>query len=167
MTSPIVRQELALLAEVRRALEEHPEGPGASEASALQELERLREQLLSGRGADDRAAALLEYNRQEALVNQLRTGRERPRVAPDSPYFGHLRLREQGREWDICLGKATFIAGGVSVVDWRNAPVSGLFYRYEPGDAYDEEIAGRERAGEVVVRRTVTVRDGVLQRIDA
>lgn len=167
MTSPIVRQELALLAEVRRALAAHPEGAGASEASALRELERLREQLLSGRGADDRAAALLEYNRQEALVKQLRAGRDRPRVTPESPYFGHLRLRETGREWDICLGKGTFIAGGVSVVDWRNAPVSRLFYRYEQGDEYDEEIAGRERRGEVVVRRTVTVRDGVLQRIDA
>lgn len=167
MANRIVEEELALLAEVRRALQEHPEGAGASEASALAELERLREQLLSGRGADDRAAALLEYNRQEALVKQLRSARDRPRVAHDSPYFGHLRLREQRREWDICLGKATFIAGGVSVVDWRNAPVSRLFYRYEQGDEYDEEIAGREREGSVVVRRTVTVRDAVLQRVDA
>jgi DNA helicase-2/ATP-dependent DNA helicase PcrA len=167
MTTRIVEEELALLAEVRRALEAHPESAGPSDASALAELERLREQLLSGRGADDRAAALLEYNRQEALVKQLRTARERPRVAPDSPYFGHLRLREQGREWDICLGKATFIAGGVNIVDWRNAPVSRLFYRYEQGDDYDEEIAGRARQGTVVVRRTVTVRDGTLQRVDA
>jgi len=167
MTSPIVTEELALLAEVRRAIDENPEGSGASETSALAELERLREQLLSGRGADDRAAALLEYNRQEALVKQLRVGRDRPRVVPGSPYFGHLRLREQNREWDICLGKATFIAGGVSVVDWRNAPVSRLFYRYEQGDEYDEEIAGRARAGAVAVRRTVTVRDGALQRVDA
>lgn len=163
----IVAEELALLEQVLRALAEHPEGSGPSDSSALQELERLREQLLSGRGADDRAAALLEYNRQEALVRQLRSARERPRVAHDSPYFGHLRLREQGREWDICLGKATFIDGGVSIVDWRNAPVSRLFYRYEQGDEYDEEIAGRDRVGEVVTRRTVTVRDRALQRIDA
>ena len=100
-------------------------------------------------------------------MKQLRAGRDRPRVVPESPYFGHLRLREQNREWDICLGKATFIAGGVSVVDWRNAPVSRLFYRYEQGDEYDEEIAGRARAGKVAVRRTVTVRDGALQRVDA
>ncbi|HSP97095.1 MAG TPA: ATP-binding domain-containing protein [Candidatus Dormibacteraeota bacterium] len=167
MTSPIVSEELALLAAVRRALEEHPESAGPSEASALAELGRLREQLLSGRGADDRAAALLEYNRQEALVKQLRTARDRPRVAAESPYFGHLRLREQNREWDICLGKATFIAGGVSIVDWRNAPVSRLFYRYEQGDDYEEEIAGRARDGTVTVRRTVTVRGAALQRIDA
>jgi len=167
MAPTIVSEELALLEQVLRALVEHPEGSGPSESNALQELERLREQLLSGRGADDRAAALLEYNRQEALVKQLRTARDRPRVVHDSPYFGHLRLREQGREWDICLGKATFIDGGVSVVDWRNAPVSRLFYRYEQGEEYEEEIAGRNRTGTVVTRRTVTVRDRALQRIDA
>ncbi len=167
MTHRIVREELTLLEQVRRALAEHPEPTGPSESSAVQELERLREQLLSGRGTDDRAAALLEYNRQEALLRQIQSSRERPRVAPESPYFGHLRLREQNREWDICLGKATFIAGGVSVVDWRNAPVSGLFYRYEQGDEYEEEIAGRQRVGEVVARRTVAIRDGALRRVDA
>jgi len=167
MAHPIVEQELALLQEVRDALDAHQESSGPSETAALAELERLREQLLSGRGADDRAAALLEYNRQEALLRQLRTSRERPRVAPESPYFGHLRLREKGREWNVCLGKATFIQGDVSIVDWRNAPVSQLFYRYEQGDEYDEELVGRARTGTIVVRRTVTIRDASLRRVDA
>ncbi|MDX2169610.1 MAG: ATP-binding domain-containing protein [Deltaproteobacteria bacterium] len=167
MAHRIVDEEEALLAQTRAALAAHSEPTGPSETAAVAELERLREQLLSGRGADDRAAALLEFNRQEALLRQLRTSRERPRVAPESPYFGHLRLREKGREWDVCLGKATFIAGDVSIVDWRNAPVSQIFYRYEQGDDYDEELAGRERAGTVVARRTVTIRDASLRRVDA
>jgi DNA helicase-2/ATP-dependent DNA helicase PcrA len=167
MPHRIVEEELALLEDVRQALDAHQESRGPSESTALAELERLREQLLSGRGADDRAAALLEYNRQEALLRQLRSSRERPRVAPESPYFGHLRLREQGREWDVCLGKATFIEGGASIVDWRNAPVSQLFYRYEQGDEYDEELVGRQRTGTVVARRTVTIRDRTLRRVDA
>ncbi len=127
MAHRIVDEEEALLAQARAALATHVEPAGASEATAVGELERLREPLISGRGADDRAAALLEFNRQEALLRQLRSSRERPRVAPESPYFGHLRLREKGREWDVCLGKATFIAGEVSIVDWRNAPVSQIF----------------------------------------
>ena len=65
MRDPIVTEELALLDAVRRALEAHVESAGPSERTALRELERLREQLLSGRGADDRAAALLEYNRRQ------------------------------------------------------------------------------------------------------
>ncbi len=167
MPHPIVVAELSLLEQVRRALAEHSEPRGASQADAVSELERLREQLLSGRGADDRAAALLEYNRQEAVLREVRAARERPRVAIDSPYFGHLRLRENGREWDVCVGKATFIAGGVSVVDWRHAPVSRLFYRYEQDDEYEEELAGRLRVGRIAARRLVTIRDAVLRRVDA
>jgi DNA helicase-2/ATP-dependent DNA helicase PcrA len=167
MPHPIVVAELSLLEQVRRALVEHTEPRGASQADAVAELERLREQLLSGRGADDRAATLLEYNRQEALLREIRAARERPRVAIESPYFGHLRLRENGREWDICVGKATFIAGDVSVVDWRHAPVSRLFYRYEQGDEYEEDLAGRLRVGRVAARRTVTIRDAVLRRVEA
>ncbi|MEO8601877.1 MAG: UvrD-helicase domain-containing protein [bacterium] len=167
MAHRIIAEEQALLAQVRQALDTHEESPGPSESTAVAELERLREQLISGRGTDDRAAALLEFNRQEALLRQLRTSRQRARVAADSPYFGHLRLREQGREWDVCLGKATFIERGVSIVDWRNAPVSQLFYRYEQGDEYDEELVGRHRLGSVVARRTVTIRDSTLRRVDA
>ena len=29
------------------------------------------------------------------------------------------------------------------IVDWRHAPISRLFYRYQQGDEYEEEIAGR------------------------
>jgi DNA helicase-2/ATP-dependent DNA helicase PcrA len=88
-------------------------------------------------------------------------------VNVESPYFGHLRLREDSGEQEILLGKGTHLGGGVAIVDWRHAPVSRLFYRYRQGDAYDEEIAGREREGEILTRRTVTIRDRQLQRVDA
>ena len=37
--------------------------------------------------------------------------------------------------------------GGVQIVDWRNAPVSRLFYRYEEGDAYEERRVLAARLG--------------------
>jgi DNA helicase-2/ATP-dependent DNA helicase PcrA len=163
----VVTEELALLDAVRKAIERGSERSAPAEAAILRELERLRDELNSGRGATDRAALQWEWNRQSALLRQLRASREAPRVASESPYFGHLRLRENGREWDICLGKATYIEHGVSVVDWRNAPVSRLYYRYRQDDDYEEEIAGRTRSGVVVVRRAVAIRDGVLQRVEA
>ena len=163
----IVDEELALLDQVRTALQSGPGRAVPSEAAILRELERLQDELSSGRGADDRAALQWEWNRQSALLRQLRTSREAPRVPADSPYFGHLRVNEGGRDWDVCLGKGTFIDGGVSVVDWRNAPVSRLYYRYHQGDEYEEEIAGRTRTGSVVARRAVTIRDGTLRRIEA
>jgi DNA helicase-2/ATP-dependent DNA helicase PcrA len=88
-------------------------------------------------------------------------------VDPLSPYFAHLRLRENGAERDLCLGRATRIERGIRIVDWRNAPVSRIFYRYQQGDEYEEEFAGRAREGQVTARRTVRIRDGVLDRIEA
>ena len=78
-----------------------------------------------------------------------------------------LRLRENGKERDLCLGRATCVEGGLRIVDWRNAPVSRIFYRYQQGDDYEEEFAGRLREGVVAARRTVAIRDGELDRVEA
>ncbi len=89
---------------------------------------------------------------------------------PRSPYFGHLRLLEQGRgERDVLIGKTTLVDGkaGVRIVDWRHAPVSQIYYRYEEGAEYEETFGEREVEGKVLVRRTVTIDDGALLRISA
>jgi hypothetical protein len=45
--------------------------------------------------------------------------------------------------------------------------VSKIFYRYQQGDEYEEEFGGNARSGVVVARRSVRIRDGVLDRIEA
>src|SRR6185436_19073701 len=89
---------------------------------------------------------------------------------PRSPYFGHLRLREKDRgDRDVLIGKTTHIDGaaGVRIVDWRHAPVSQIYYRYEEGAEYEETFGEREVEGKVLARRTVTIDDGELLRISA
>jgi DNA helicase-2/ATP-dependent DNA helicase PcrA len=164
---PIIADELGLLEQVTRLLNEAPAPHQPSEASILAELERLREMLREGEKAEDRAALLEQWNRQMALLNQLRTSRQAPQVDRNSPYFAHLRLREGRNERDILIGKATRVQHGIRIVDWRNAPVSRIFYCYRQGEEFEEEIAGRAMTGEVVARRTVTIRDQTLERIDA
>ncbi len=166
---PIVAEELELLDRVVQSLDAPGSAAAASpsERALVQELERLKETLRDGTKTEDQPALLEQWHRHAALLEQLRTSRAQPRVSPDSPYFGHLRLREESGEQDILLGKGTHLGGGIAIVDWRHAPVSRLFYRYRQGDVFDEEIAGRERSGEVLVRRTVTIRDRRLQRVDA
>ncbi len=163
----IVEEEVELCARILEAIAEGPRSAGPSEADAVAELEQLRDELISGRGEEDRAALSAEYDRQSALLKRIRESQKRARISPDSPYFGHMRLKEDGRQWDICLGKATFIERGVSVVDWRNAPISKIFYRYQQGDDFEEEVSGRWREGELETRRTITIRDGKVCRIDA
>ena len=164
---PVVADELALLERVKGAIAEGSTRAAPSESAVVRELERLREQMLASHDPTDRAALSDQWNRQSSLLRQLQSARHSPEVRLDSPYFGHLRLREDGREWDLCLGKGTFIERGVTVVDWRNAPISRIFYRYRQGDEYEEDIAGRARTGEVAARRAVAIRDGALTRVDA
>ena len=163
----IVEEERALLDRVRAALAELPESRAASQAPLVRELERLRELMISGDEAKDSSALMEQYHHQSAVLDQLQRAGEPDKVDPDSPYFAHLRLEEGDAVRDLCLGKTTCLAKGVRIVDWRDAPISKIFYRYAQGDDFDEVIAGRERAGEVAVRRMVRIREGELERVQA
>jgi len=163
----IVDEELALLARVTALLEDLPAPRAPSEAPVVRELERLREILVSGQESKDLMALTEQWHRQTSLLRQLRRSRAAPAVDPTSPYFAHMRLREDGRERDLCLGRGTCIERGVRIVDWRNAPISRIFYRYRQGDDFEETFGGRVHTGEVLARRTVRIRDGRLDRIEA
>ena len=67
----------------------------------------------------------------------------------------------------MLIGPRTFVepGGGVQIVDWRNAPVSRLFYRYEEGDPYEERLGDRVVEGEILARRTVAIVEAELRRV--
>ncbi len=158
---------MSLLARISALLLDLPEPRTASEEPIVRELERLRSVMLSGDEHKDLSALTEQWHHQSSILRQLRKAAVVPKVDPKSPYFAHLRLRENGEERDLCLGKATCIERDVRIVDWRDAPISRIFYSYRQGEEYDEEIAGRERIGEVVVRRMLRIREGVLDRVQA
>jgi len=164
-TPPVVAEETALLKQVRTLLIENPLGPGASEGEIVRELVALRGDLNDAKG-EDIAAMYQQMNHLGSLLDQIRKGRPSAEVDPDSPYFAHLRLDEDGRQRDVFLGRATRLSHGIRIVDWRNAPISRLFYRYEEGEEYQEEMAGRIREGRIDARRTVHVERGDLCRVD-
>jgi DNA helicase-2/ATP-dependent DNA helicase PcrA len=90
-------------------------------------------------------------------------------IDPKSPYFGRLVLSEGEQKREILIGRGTYLDSrtGVRIVDWRDAPVSRLYYRYDEGDDYDEEFGGREVAGEVITRRSLAISESTLRRIGA
>jgi DNA helicase-2/ATP-dependent DNA helicase PcrA len=164
----IVQEELELLASVRATLGETAEPESPSETGLVQDLHGIRDQLLDGAPDPyDQTQLTLRFHVQSSVLGQLRKSRLSPRVDHASPYFAHLRLRENGRVRDLCIGKATRLDHGLRIVDWRNAPIAQLFYRYQQGDEYEEEISGRLQAGSVEARRTVTIRRGELERVEA
>ena len=163
----IVLDELTALETVTARLAEIPPAKTASQAPIVRELERLRERLLSGDENKDLSTLTEQYHNQSAILNQLQNAGQAIEVDAASPYFAHLRLEEEGRQRDVYLGRATCLEKGVRIIDWRDAPISKIFYSYRQGEDFDEEISGRERQGSVLARRMVLIRGGVLERVQA
>jgi DNA helicase-2/ATP-dependent DNA helicase PcrA len=165
----IVAEEMDILAKIQARLAREAE-------SAPEQMEDLDAQLLELRDAlaeakEEDQASLVEQMHQVAALSRTRgQGRDAP-VDPKNPYFGHLRLREakSSRQRDVLVGKRTLLddGDGLSIVDWRNAPVSRLYYRYEEDDEYEEEFDARSLEGTVLVRRSVAVMDARLRRVSA
>lgn len=62
-------------------------------------------------------------------------------IADDDPKIGQKHL---------LFGKQGLIDGSkVAVIDWRKAEISKLYYDWEEGEDYEDDIAGRERSGRI------------------
>jgi len=158
-----VRDEEKVLARVLESLRKRTLDSTRRDYDA--ELIALRDELAEAR-LEDAPPLIAQMERLQAVAarrQEVTTGTLDAR----SPYFAHLRLREAGRTRDVCLGRGTYLdpEHGVRVVDWRNAPVSRIYYRYAEGDPYEESFGDKDVEGEVLVRRDVTIVDGRLMRV--
>ena len=166
----IVSDEMEMAARVGRriakSLSSSAQTPSTQARGAFdEELVALRDQIGEARAED--VPALLAQMMQVAAVAHVGAPKAEGRVDPKIPYFGHLRLMEGGRPRDVLIGKRAMVdrSSGVVIVDWRNAPVSRIYYRYDEGDEYEEEFGEQVREGEVLVRRTVSFSNGRLSRV--
>lgn len=131
------------------------------------ELLELRDAIAEAK-PEDLPPLIEQMTRMAAIRGQLGGSRSLP-VDVRSPYFAHMAVRTGDKRRDVLIGKRGFIdrKADVQIVDWRHAPVSRIYYRYEEGDDYEEEIAGRQVEGLVEVRRNVSIAGGNLRRIGA
>lgn len=165
----IVREELSILERVRVRMAKELNKESHQFEDLNSQLIELRDQIASAKEED--LPSLLDQMHQLAALNAKRgSGRSVP-ADPNNPYFGHLRIREAraGKQRDVLIGKRTMLDGGdgLSIVDWRNAPVSRLYYRYDETDEYEEEFDDRSIEGTVLLRRSVVISDAELRRVDA
>ena len=91
-------------------------------------------------------------------------------VSLGSPYFARMVLDDSlpgggRRQQEVLLGKVAVVEPGLSLCDWRDAPISRLYYEYEEGEEYEEELGGRVREGVLVCRRRVDLQDGVVVEV--
>ena len=159
----IVQQEQHLLQEVQTQIKKSRRPNERVDYD--RELVHLRDALAEERLPDDQAMLLEQMDRIAAL-STIRDYAVQVPVDINNPYFAHMQLDidEYGTR-DILLGRQSFLDGAVRVVDWRHAPISRVFYRYQENDLFAEEIANRQMEGQVLVRRTITIADGSLMRI--
>jgi len=160
----VVAEELSHLIRTRRALEENPQAAPRSEEDLVRELIRLRDDYREAK-TEDRGSIQEQINQLTAILDQQRAARPTGSIDIDNPYFAHLEIEEDGRRRHVFLGRATRLDHGMRIVDWRNAPISKLFYQYEEGDEFAEEMGGRIREGEITARRTLHVAHGSLLRV--
>jgi DNA helicase-2/ATP-dependent DNA helicase PcrA len=80
-----------------------------------------------------------------------------------SPYFARVEIEERGKVQEFKV--STFANSNARIIDWRQAPLSKLFYEYREGDEYEEEILGRERSGKVLLRNTYDIKEGTLKKV--
>jgi DNA helicase-2/ATP-dependent DNA helicase PcrA len=163
---PIVQEELGLLADVHERLGRANSDEGASEDEIIAELRRIQEDIHTAK-TEDKAAMEAQYEHNCRLLEQLRRGKQTDGIDPASPYFAHLATVQEGRRADVLLGRATCLDNGLRIVDWRHAPVARVYYRYQEGDEYEEDIGPRVISGKVVTRRSVSISSARLDRVQA
>ncbi|MEM9066978.1 MAG: 3'-5' exonuclease [Myxococcota bacterium] len=161
----IVGEEEKVLARVARTLKQKRGGRRTPLIDYDAELVALRDQIRNARLED--IPPLIEEMERLQGVAQRRAKVSEGMVDPMAPYFGRLVLEENERKREVLIGRSTYLDSktGVRIVDWRDAPVSRIYYRYEEGDDYEETFGTREIEGEVLVRRALSIGQGRLKRI--
>lgn len=162
-----MRDETEILRRVLARLERDANKGTESIEDLDGQLIELRDMIAEAKEED--MASLVDQMHQVAALSQRRgKGRDLP-VDRNNPYFGHMRVREarSGRSRDVLIGKRTMLddGDGLSIVDWRNAPISRLYYRYDEEEEYEEEFDNRALEGRILVRRSVAVAETVLRRV--
>jgi len=161
-TPTVIQEEERLLETVRSNIKRLQTGPARADHQAT--LVSLRDSLEDEKLVDDIASIVEAMDRTAALMRQQEANPEGT-VDLDNPYFGHMVLEDDFGKRSILIGRATFLSDRVRIVDWRNAPISRIFYQYGEGDDYDEEVNGNPVSGEVLLRRTMTINAGELRRV--
>jgi hypothetical protein len=166
-TTKIVSEEEALLLRVNNFLTTYRPST-AADPGLRGELISLRDQIAVARLEDVPALvqqmeriAGIAARRVESVSRARRS--EVPVLRPRPPPRGGPRRPRRAHRQD----HADRREGGVRIVDWRHAPVSQIYYKYEEGAEYEETLGERDVEGTVLARRTVTIQNGELLRVSS
>ncbi|MBF0237451.1 MAG: AAA family ATPase [SAR324 cluster bacterium] len=160
----IVEEEIKLLALVRQGLlaQSVPE----QTSGVYNDIIELRNSINEAR-TEDMPTIIADMERLILLTQQQEKLNTVQLINSQSPYFGHIKIREKTRIRNLLIGEQNCFSSHLPcpVVDWKSAPISILYYRYREEDDYYEEIGERLMEGVMLARRTLLFRNGELRRI--
>lgn len=160
----IVKEEEELLSAVQRSLSHNQQLEKAKDY--YDDIIELRDSMTEAR-EEDIPAIMAHMERLVLLSHQKGNVRDFKQIDGLSPYFAHIRIEEKTKTRDLLLGNRNYVSSDLPcpVIDWKHAPISRIFYRYQEGEEYFEEIEGKEVEGSVLLRRILVIENGDLQSI--
>ena len=86
----------------------------------------------------------------------------------EKPYFARVAVEEEKenggtRMIEYKIGNRANT--DCRIIDWKKAPISKLYYEYQEGESYFEEILGKDREGVIRLRNKIDIDGGVLKRV--
>jgi DNA helicase-2/ATP-dependent DNA helicase PcrA len=128
----------------------------------------LTSQIHETRRVEDKALLASDEAVSHGLKDHKREEVETLGKQATNPYFARIRLEEElpnGSKTLIEYKLGLSANTDLRIVDWRRAPISKLYYEYQEGAEYVEEILGRERIGTVLERVRVEIDKGNLRAV--
>lgn len=126
--------------------------------------------VISGQIPEANEDDLTKLNEQLIRLNILLTQEEavtEEGVNLNNPYFAHIQLQEGKKTRDLYVGNQVYQTPDrrVQIIDWKVSPIAMIYFLYEEGDEYEEEIDGRLFEGEMTLKRIIKIANGEIVRI--
>lgn len=137
--------------------------------AALQEIQNniaaLKEESLSCK-EDDLPGIIQQMNLQNQLAERFQNHVSLP--DPSSPFFGHMKIEQDGKVKDVFIGHIAFSHRSTTfkVIDWKKAPIARIFYQYSENDEFTFDLDERTIEGTIFEKSVLTIRNSKLLRID-
>ena len=128
-------------------------------------IEDIREDIRVGK-TEDLPSLFYQMQQQFRLYDKFNKPMGMP--DPNSPYFAYMKILQDQKEKKIFLGHFPFIParGDYRIVDWTNAPIAQVYYNYQEGENFEIDLPGKTSEGLLVEKNIITVKKGILVRID-
>lgn len=163
----LLDKELATLESVLKSLREQIQRGVQKLRTESERSRNLISEIVAARRVEDKAMLASDEAVSYGLKDQKKDELESLRKLIFKPYFARFVVEEEvngtPREFEYKIGFAANT--DCRIIDWRKAPISKLYYEYRELDEYSEQIQGRERNGQVILRNTVDIEKEKLKKV--